>query len=319
MSNEHLIFGKLTADEFLTDYWQKKPLLIRDAIPDFVSPINGDDLAAMSLESEIESRLIIGDDYQLEHGPFDETRFQELPEDNWTLLVQAVDLWVPEVAKLRDYFNFLPSWRIDDIMISYAEDGGNVGPHKDNYDVFLLQGQGSRRWQICESDIGEATSKIGTSLKILDNFFATDEWVLNTGDMLYLPPKTAHHGVALGECTTFSIGFRAPTSIEMLDDLATELLSRDLLPEHLIDPPLTARVSAQPISKEYIHQVKVLLLNLLNDDQMLGEWFAQFVTQPKYPTLVEVTEEKREAVLQNQSDQDTGRSYTHFVNGRKID
>ena len=319
MSNEHLIFGKLTADEFLTDYWQKKPLLIRDAIPDFVSPIDGDDLAAMSLEPEIESRLIIGDDYQLEHGPFDETRFQELPEDNWTLLVQAVDLWVPEVAKLRDYFNFLPSWRIDDIMISYAEDGGNVGPHKDNYDVFLLQGQGSRRWQICESDIGEANSKIGTSLKILDNFFATDEWVLNTGDMLYLPPKTAHHGVALGECTTFSIGFRAPTSIEMLDDLATELLSRDLLPEHLIDPPLTARVSAQPISKEYIHQVKVMLLNLLNDDQMLGEWFAQFMTQPKYPTLVEVTEEKREAVLQNQSDQDTGRSYTHFVNGRKID
>ena len=319
MSNEHLIFGKLTADEFLTDYWQKKPLLIRDAIPDFVSPIDGDDLAAMSLEPEIESRLIIGDDYQLEHGPFDETRFQELPEDNWTLLVQAVDLWVPEVAKLHDYFNFLPSWRIDDIMISYAEDGGNVGPHKDNYDVFLLQGQGSRRWQICESDIGEANSKIGTSLKILDNFFATDEWVLNTGDMLYLPPKTAHHGVALGECTTFSIGFRAPTSIEMLDDLATELLSRDLLPEHLIDPPLTARGSAQPISKEYIHQVKVMLLNLLNDDQMLGEWFAQFMTQPKYPTLVEVTEEKREAVLQNQSDQDTGRSYTHFVNGRKID
>tara|TARA_B110000438_G_scaffold302177_1_gene359081 strand:- start:5205 stop:6164 length:960 start_codon:yes stop_codon:yes gene_type:complete len=319
MSNEHLIFGKLTADEFLTSYWQKKPLLIRDAIPDFMSPIDGDDLAAMSLESEIESRLVIGDDYQLEHGPFDETRFQELPEDNWTLLVQAVDLWVPEVAKLRDYFTFLPSWRIDDIMISYAEDGGNVGPHKDNYDVFLLQGQGSRRWQICESNVGEATSKSGTSLKILDNFFATNEWILNTGDMLYLPPKTAHHGVAIGECTTFSVGFRAPSSIEMLDDLATELLSRDLLPEHLIDPPLTASGFAQPISKEYIHQVKVMLLNLLNDDQMLGEWFAQFMTQPKYPALVKVTEEKREAVLQNQFDQDTGRKYTHFVNGRKID
>ena len=319
MSNEHLIFGKLTADEFLTNYWQKKPLLIRDAIPDFRSPIDGHDLAGMSLESEIESRLIIGDDYQLEHGPFDETRFQELPEDNWTLLVQAVDLWVPGVAKLRDYFTFLPSWRIDDIMISYAEDGGNVGPHKDNYDVFLLQGQGSRRWQICESNVGEATSKSGTSLKILDNFFATNEWILNTGDMLYLPPKTAHHGVAIGECTTFSVGFRAPSSIEMLDDLATELLSRDLLPEHLIDPPLTARGFAQPISKEYIRQVEGMLLNLLNDDQMLGEWFAQFMTQPKYPTLVEVTEEKREAVLQNQSGQDTGRKYTHFVNGRKID
>jgi 50S ribosomal protein L16 3-hydroxylase len=319
MTRNHLILAHLTDDEFLADYWQKKPLLIRNAIPDFVPPINGDDLAGLSLKPEVESRLIIGDNYQLEHGPFDEGRFQALPSNNWTLLVQAVDLWVPEVAKLREYFSFLPAWRIDDIMVSYAEDGGNVGAHKDNYDVFLLQGHGRRRWQICESHAGEATLKAATSLKLLDNFIATDEWVLNPGDMLYLPPKIAHHGVALGECTTFSIGFRAPSSTEMLDDLATELLSRDLLPRHLTDPPLTAKQSAQPISKEYIGQIKTLLLDLLDDDQTLGEWFTQFMTQPKYPSLVEMTEEKRVAVLENQSVQGTGPSYTRFINGQKVD
>jgi 50S ribosomal protein L16 3-hydroxylase len=309
----------MSADDFLSGYWQKKPLLIRNAIPNFVPPIDGNDLAGLSLEPEIESRLIIGDDYQLEHGPFDEARFQALPDNNWTLLVQAVDLWVPKVAKLREYFSFLPAWRIDDIMVSYAADSGNVGPHKDNYDVFLLQGHGRRRWQICESHASEATLKTATSLKLLDNFIATDEWVLNPGDMLYLPPKIAHHGVALGECTTFSIGFRAPSSTEMLDDLATELLSRDLLPRHLTDPPLTAKKSAQPISKEYIGQIRTMLLDLLDDDQTLGEWFAQFMTQPKYPSLIEMTEEKRVAVLENQSVQGTGPSYTRFINGQKAD
>ena len=139
--NNYPILGDITADEFLAEYWQKKPLLIRNAIPNFVPPIDGDDLAGLSLEKEVESRLVIGDDWQLEHGPFDESRFESLPEDNWTLLVQGVDLWVPEVADLLKSFDFLPSWRVDDIMVSYAEDGGNVGPHFDYYDVFLLQGR----------------------------------------------------------------------------------------------------------------------------------------------------------------------------------
>ncbi len=319
MTKHHSILANLDADVFLAEYWQKKPLLIRNAIPDFVPPINGDDLASLSLEPEVESRLITGNKYQLEHGPFDERRFRTLPNNNWTLLVQAVDLWVPEVAKLREYFSFLPAWRIDDIMVSYAENGGNVGAHKDNYDVFLLQGHGRRRWQIGESHASAAALKTNTSLKILDNFIATDEWLLNPGDMLYLPPKIAHYGVALEKCTTFSIGFRAPSSIEMLDDLAIELVSRDLLPRHLTDPPLTAKIAAQPISKEYIAQIKTMLLDLLDDDQILGEWFTQFMTQPKYPSLVEMTEEKRVAVLENQPNQATDASYTRFVNGQKVD
>ena len=319
MSDNHSILGDLSADQFLAEYWQKKPLLIRNAIPHFEPPIDGDDLAGMSLEPTVESRLVIGEDWQVEHGPFDEGRFETLPEDSWTLLVQAVDLWVPEVAELLNHFDFLPAWRVDDIMVSYAEDGGSVGAHFDHYDVFLLQGSGQRRWQISESANGDMTLASDTSLKVLENFVATDEWVLNPGDMLYLPPKIAHHGVAIGECTTFSVGFRAPAATEMLDDLATELLSRDLVPNHLTDPPLTAAMANAPISAEYVQRVKALLLETLDDDQMLGQWFTQFMTEPKYPPLVELTEEVRSATFENQVSEGEEPSYSHYVNGQKQD
>ena len=158
-----------------------------------------------------------------------------------------------------------------------------------------------------------------TSLKVLENFIATDEWVLNPGDMLYLPPKVAHHGVAIGECTTFSVGFRAPSATEMLDDLATELLSRDLVPNHLTDPPLTEAMANAPISGEYVQRIKALLLETLDDDQMLGQWFTQFMTEPKYPSLVELTEEVRSATFENQISEGEEPSYTHYVNGLKQD
>jgi 50S ribosomal protein L16 3-hydroxylase len=319
MNDNHPILGDLSADQFLAEYWQKKSLLIRNAFSNFEPPIDGDDLAGLSLEPTVESRLVIGKDWQVEHGPFEENRFETLPENNWTLLVQAVDLWVPEVAQLLNHFDFLPAWRVDDIMVSYAEDGGGVGPHFDHYDVFLLQGSGQRRWQIGESANGDMTLASNTSLKVLENFVATDEWVLNPGDMLYLPPKVAHHGVAIGECTTFSVGFRTPAATEMLDDLATELLSRDLVPNHLTDPPLTAAMANAPISAEYVQRVKALLLETLDDDQMLGQWFAQFMTEPKYPPLVELTEEVRSATFENQVSEGEVPSYTHYVNGQKQD
>ena len=186
MTNPFPVLGDISAEEFLADYWQKKPLLIRNAIPNFEPPVDGDELAGMALEQEVESRLVVGADWQLEHGPFTEERFQTLPSTDWTLLVQAVDLWVPEVAELLHEFNFLPPWRLDDIMVSYAEAGGSVGPHFDYYDVFLLQGAGQRRWQIgqrCDNDTPLAT---GTDLKIIADFKATNEWVLNTGDMLWV-------------------------------------------------------------------------------------------------------------------------------------
>ena len=319
MKSNHPILGDLTADQFLAEYWQKKPLLIRNAIPNFEPPIDGDDLAGLSLEAEVESRLVIGDDWALEHGPFEESRFASLPEQNWSLLVQGVDLWVPEVAGLLSSFDFLPSWRVDDIMVSYAEDGGNVGPHFDYYDVFLIQGEGQRHWQIGQLCSEADLHTDSTALKILKNLEVSDEWTLNPGDMLYLPPKIAHHGVAIGQCTTFSVGFRAPAATEMLDDLATELLSRDITPNHLQDPPLNAAMANEPISGAYIHQVKELLQQTLDDEQMLGEWFAQFMTEPKYPSLVGMTEELRSASLENRPVEGSDTSYNHYLNGQKQD
>jgi len=319
MKSNHPILGDLTADQFLAEYWQKKPLLIRNAIPNFEPPIDGDDLAGLSLEAEVESRLVIGDDWALEHGPFEESRFASLPEQNWSLLVQGVDLWVPEVADLLSSFDFLPSWRVDDIMVSYAEDGGNVGPHFDYYDVFLIQGEGQRHWQIGQLCSEADLHTDSTALKILKNLEVSDEWTLNPGDMLYLPPKIAHHGVAIGQCTTFSVGFRAPAATEMLDDLATELLSRDITPNHLQDPPLNAAMANEPISGAYIQQVKELLQQTLDDEQMLGEWFAQFMTEPKYPSLVGMTEELRSASLENRPVEGSDTSYNHYLNGQKQD
>ena len=319
MESNHPILGDLTADQFLAEYWQKKPLLIRNAIPNFEPPIDGDDLAGLSLEPEVESRLVIGDDWALEHGPFEESRFASLPEHNWSLLVQGVDLWVPEVAGLLKSFDFLPSWRVDDIMVSYAEDGGNVGPHFDYYDVFLIQGEGQRHWQIGQHCSEAELHTDSTALKILKNLEVSDEWTLNPGDMLYLPPKIAHHGVAIGQCTTFSVGFRAPAATEMLDDLATELLSRDITPNHLQDPPLNAAMANEPISGAYIQQVKELLQQTLDDEQMLGEWFAQFMTEPKYPSLVGMTEELRSASLENRPVEGSDTSYNHYLNGQKQD
>jgi len=235
------------------------------------------------------------------------------------LLVQGVDLWVPEVADLLSSFDFLPSWRVDDIMVSYAEDGGNVGPHFDYYDVFLIQGEGQRHWQIGQLCSEADLHTDSTALKILKNLEVLDEWTLNPGDMLYLPPKIAHHGVAIGQCTTFSVGFRAPAATEMLDDLATELLSRDITPNHLQDPPLNAAMANEPISGAYIQQVKELLQQTLDDEQMLGEWFAQFMTEPKYPSLVGMTEELRSASLENRPVEGSDTSYNHYLNGQKQD
>lgn len=316
MNQQSAVLGDLSPEEFLRDYWQKKPLLIRNAIPDFEPPIDGDELAGLALETEVESRLVVGTEWQLENGPFTEQRFQTLPSSHWTLLVQAVDLWVPEVAALLREFAFLPPWRLDDIMVSYAQDGGSVGPHFDYYDVFLLQGAGQRRWQIGQACDASSPLLENTDLKILSQFRPTDEWVLNCGDMLYIPPKIAHHGVALGDCTTFSVGFRAPAATEMLDDLATELLSRGLAPSYLTDPPLTPAMATDKIPAAYTAKIKSLLLELLEDDQLLAEWFAQYMTEPKYPMLTDITGEQRRASIDNR---DASGDQSHFKNGLKLD
>ncbi|MDU9407814.1 cupin domain-containing protein [Pseudomonas sp. zfem001] len=294
------LLGGLTAREFLRDYWQKKPLLVRQAIPDFESPISPDELAGLALEEEVESRLVIEHGerpWELQRGPFNEDTFQDLPERDWTLLVQAVDQFVPEVAELLEDFKFLPKWRIDDLMISFAAPGGGVGPHFDNYDVFLLQAHGHRRWQVgqmCDSDSPLLTH---ADLKILAQFEPTDEWVLAPGDMLYLPPRLAHCGTAEDDCMTYSVGFRAPSAAEVLTHF-TDFLGQ-FLPdeERYSDADIQPSEDPNQIQRNALERLKALLNEHMSDERLLMTWFGQFMTEPKYPELVAGIEIEEEDFL----------------------
>ncbi len=323
--SETSILGHVSEELFLADYWQKKPLLIRSAWPNFEMPVDANELAGLALEEDVESRLIIGPDYAVEHGPFDEDRFSHLPALDWTLLVQAVDLWVPEVAEILRRFRFLPRWRIDDIMVSYATDGGGVGPHYDDYDVFLLQGSGQRHWQIGDYCDSESVVRHDCELKVLADFEPTEDWLLNPGDMLYLPPRIAHSGIAVGDCCTYSVGFRAPSAADILDDLATEMLSRGAVHEYLRDPPLRPCSDPDRIPIAYVKQVRELLYGIIDDDRILGEWFAQYMTQPKYPNLTEITYETRSAHIDlpaqafGAGEKTESRQILHFSNGAIIE
>ncbi|AJC21895.1 cupin domain-containing protein [Pandoraea pulmonicola] len=212
------LLGGLAPDAFMKRYWHKRPLLIRQAIPGFTAPLSREALFALAAQDDVESRLIshTRKRWQLEHGPFDADDLPPLSRKQWTLLVQGVNLHAPAVDALMQQFRFVPDARLDDVMISYATDGGGVGPHLDSYDVFLLQAHGKRRWRIGPQR--DTTWLEGVPLRILKHFEAEQEWVLEPGDMLYLPPGYAHDGVAEGECMTYSIGFRAPLEQEMLQN-----------------------------------------------------------------------------------------------------
>ena len=283
------LLGGLTPREFLRDYWQQKPLLVRQAIPGFESPISADELAGLALEEEVESRLVLehgAHPWELRRGPFAEDTFSQLPERDWTLLVQAVDQFVPEVAEVLKDFGFLPSWRIDDLMISFAAPGGSVGPHFDNYDVFLLQAEGQRRWKI--GQMCDADSKLlqHADLRILADFEQTDEWVLEPGDMLYLPPRLAHYGIAEDDCMTYSVGFRAPSAAEVLTHF-TDFLAQFLPDEERYSDAGMAPISdPHQIQQEALDRLKALLTEHMSDERLLLTWFGQFMTEPRYPELV---------------------------------
>lgn len=216
---------------FLKEYWQQKPLLIRNAFRDFESPLPADELAGLSLEPDTTGKIITRDingAYHIEYGPFTEERFDSLTDNNWSLLVTDVEKYLPQFLCYLQPFRFIADWRIDDLMISYAPDGASVGAHVDEYDVFLLQGSGVRTWSIDERKGITHTMRRDGDMKILEDFQASSTWDLEAGDMLYLPPGVAHHGTAKGDdCTTWSIGFRAPLMSDIFTRLA-ELISESM-------------------------------------------------------------------------------------------
>ena len=216
------LLGGISPAEFMRKYWQKKPCIIRNAIPNFKPLLSRPELFSLSQNQDVESRLIVsnGDKWSLAHGPMTAKQIPSIKKPNWTLLVQGVDLHHSAVNELKNRFRFAPDARLDDLMISYATDGGGVGPHFDSYDVFLLQAHGTRRWRIGKQKDG--TLQANVPLRILSNFKPELTFDLEPGDMLYLPPRYAHDGVAIGECMTYSIGFKVPKQV----DLGRELLLR---------------------------------------------------------------------------------------------
>lgn len=277
-------FLGMSAEDFLRDYWQKRPLLIRNALPDFTSPISPDELAGLSCEEGALSRLIVHDqatdNWQVQTGPLPEDIFATLPERDWTLLVQDVDKWDTDVAVLLHHFNFLPRWRIDDIMVSFAAPEGSVGAHVDQYDVFLLQGVGHRRWQIDAGPNPPQDFREDVELKLLREFSPTHDWVLAPGDMLYLPPGVPHHGVAQDQCLTLSVGMRAPSHAELLADLADTLAERMPEARRYADPDLAPQASDGRIDADALRRARAALAEVQHiDDDALADWFGSFVTR----------------------------------------
>lgn len=300
--------GELTPEAFLSNYWQKKPLLIRNALPDFVCPVTPEELAGLAMEEEVESRLIqenVGNTggaapWSLKCGPFAEEDFTSLPDTHWTVLVQEANKHIPEFALLQERFAFLPNWRLDDVMVSFAPEHGTVGPHADNYDVFLIQGPGRRRWQLSYQDCGADRLIPGLPVRILADFQPEEEYILEEGDMLYLPPGVVHHGVALEDCITISVGYRAPAIAELAAAWCADTVSRIDTELFYSDPAIEPRAQPGLITALELDRIRnTLRETLLRDDEEMARWFASFTTDVKPGhTLPEPEEElDRETLL----------------------
>lgn len=274
------LLGGLSPEEFIREYWQKKPFLIRAAVPGFGTELTKTDMLDLCRRDDVESRFVSTGSgaWQLERGPFSRKQINSWRAP-WSVLVQSVNLIVPFGEELIRRFNFLPYARLDDLMVSYATDGGGVGPHIDNYDVFLLQGQGRRRWRIGRQ---KDTSLVeGLPLRILKNFTPTYDWILEPGDMLYLPPDWAHDGTALGECMTWSIGFRAPPAQELADQFLTFLQESLSMKGVYRDPDLVPQRHPAEISAQMIDRVASLLEQIRWQRRDVQTFLGKALTEPK--------------------------------------
>lgn len=279
--------GELTVEEFIADYWQKKPVCIRNGIAFQEALIAVDELAGLALEPEIESRLIEnkGDikNWQVIHGPLTDADFNKERDFPWTLLVQGVNCFVAEAHDFLAKFRFLPSWRIDDLMISYATKGAGVGAHYDRYDVFLIQGEGQRQWQIGQTCSENSALMVHDQLSLLQDFELSEEFILNPGDILYIPPLVAHKGVAVSDvCVTYSVGFRSPSHSDVLNTFADERsleISADLRLKDFGFTSNSGEISAADVDS---------LMQLMHDQitpENVAQWFGKHSTEAKYPAL----------------------------------
>ena len=300
-------WGDLTPELFLKKYWQKKPLLIKQAILNFQGTIEADELAGLAMEQEIESRIISQHDdnkWQVQHGPFED--FSQFGEKNWTLLVQAVNNWSRKTDQLISLINFIPRWRIDDVMVSFSTPNGGVGAHLDQYDVFILQGQGQRRWQVGLPDNNLQTLLPHPDLKQVSPFTPIIDEITEPGDLLYIPPNHPHNGVSLDNSLSFSIGFQAPSNQDLWSSFADHLIDNSIGEQRFGDPEREFTNRMAELTETDSDQLKQFMLAQLNDKYLFQEFIGKSLTQSHHalelllPTQP-ITDEQIDEILSDKS------------------
>jgi 50S ribosomal protein L16 3-hydroxylase len=300
--------------EFIANYWQKKPFLIRQMLPNFVDPLSPEELAGLSMEPGTESRLVEGinpQSWQMSEGPFTESRFTSLPQDGWTLLVQAVDHWVEDVQDLMQLFDFVPSWRVDDVMVSFAAAGAGVGPHYDYYDVFLVQGLGQRTWKLCKKCSSDDVVVNRAGMSILNQFDELEEITLNPGDVLYIPPQYSHWGESIGRSLCYSVGCRAPSTAEIVEGFSDTLIDQAVPEDRYTDPLPSLPATRGEIALGSIEESFNKLMKLIDNKRNYCIWFGCNATRPKYPSLITAPAEDYTA---EQLQEDLAQGYSLVAN-----
>lgn len=309
------LLGDLSKEDFLKDYWQQKPLVVRGAFANFEMPFTAEELAGLACDTEAPSRIIVekglAPDFKpwtSTHSPFSDEDFTSTPDTHWTFLVNDLERYIPELGNLIEPFRFIPDWRIDDIMVSYAADQGSVGAHTDEYDVFLIQGKGKRRWQINTDPNHPKELLPDTSLAILKEFTANEEWLLETGDMLYLPPHIPHYGIAEGECFTFSVGFRAPSTLEMtqswIESFDQESRQNNVLNKRFEDAGRSLQKSSGEISANDLQKLSDQILSAIETQkQTLPIFIGKYLTETRgeQETSEDYNNGHEETLLENQN------------------
>jgi len=270
-------------NDFLNEYWQKKTVVIKQAFKNFQDPISAEELAGLAMESEPDSRTVSnqGGDWILTQGPFE--NFEHLPEKNWSLLVQGVDHWHENCELLTQAFHFLPRWRFDDLMVTYATEGGGVGPHIDNYDVFIIQGEGRRHWRVGDKGSSKLKTVI-SGVQHCEPFEAIIDEVLEKGDMLYIPAGFPHEGVTVTDALSYSMGYRAPDQGQLLSSLADHLAEHHhLQTQFYTDPNMLNRTNAcGALQKKELASLKALVLKLFDDEQMVESWLGSSLSRSRH-------------------------------------
>ena len=295
MSQSLTVLGGITAEQFLTEYWQKKPLLVRNAMPEIIGLLEPDDVKELALDEDISARLIRQknknpNEWHVKSSPLTKGDFQKLP-NLWTILVQAVDHYSFDIAELWKKFPFIPQWRRDDIMVSYAPKGGSVGKHFDFYDVFLVQGHGHRRWQLGQMCDESTTFVPDQPLKLLTEIDVQFDEVLAPGDLLYVPPGLAHYGVAEDDCLTFSFGFRMPNLAEMSDRLSEQFAKNSALKQPLADITRQKTNNIGEINGTEFSYLKTQLLDYLTQAPEFDAAIMAYMSESKYPNSIPEPEE----------------------------